>query len=220
MIDVEMLNTKLQKEFNENKNYFTLERYVMSELLSPIEDYFNAIDIIKRNSNLNEGLNLYYIAAYLCAEWVYESNDFLEKLNSMIDMVEDKDKAIIYYLNAYYICCTTKDWKTNEKYKYSLLKSIEYSKDVNFVNNRFDLANILKGKEAQSYLKEAMENIEEIESKVTLDHKTVDYWLSSQRFVDEFILGTHLSQEVYMYKFGERRGFLHSFGRLSDQGIK
>lgn len=203
MIDMEMLNKKLQKEFNENKNYYTLERYVMSELLNPIEDYINAIDIIKENSNLNEGLNLYYIAAYLCAEWMPDSNDFLEQLNSMIDTVYDKDKAIIYYLNAYRIACSAENWRECENYRYNLLKSVEYSKNSNFVNNRFDLANISEGKEAQNYLKEAIANVKKVETKETLNNKTINYWLSSQRFVEEFILGTHLSKEVYMYKFSK-----------------
>lgn len=202
MIDAENLNKQLQKKFNEEKNYHTLERYVMSELLSPIEDYINAIDIIKRNSSLNEGLNLYFIAAYLCAEWMPESNEFMEKLNSMIDIVDDKEKAIIYYLNAYYVSCFMENWKKSKKYRFYLIKSIEYSKNIHFVNNRFDLASISQGKEALNYLKEAIQNVEKVETIETLKNKSVNYWLSSQRFIDEFILGTHLSQEVYLHKFG------------------
>jgi len=201
MTDIKMLNKKLQKEFMKDKNYYTLERYVMSELLSPIADYFNAIDIIKKNNNLSEGSNLYYIAAYICAEWMPESKEFLDKLNSMIDMVEDKDKAVIYYLNAYYISCSVENWRKCKNYKFNLLKSVEYSKSSNFVNNRFDLANISEGEEKQKYLEEAIKNVEKVETKETLNNKTIDYWLSSQRFIDEFILGTHLSEEVYSYKF-------------------
>lgn len=202
MIDTESLNEQLKKDFDKDKSYYTLERYVMSELLSPIEDYFNAIDIIKRNSHLNEGLNLIYIAAYLCAEWMPESREFIEKLNNMIDMVEDKDKAIIYYLNAYYLSCSIKDWKKCEKYRNNLINSIEYSKDIYFVNNRFALANISEGKQALKYLKEASANVEKVETKDTLKTKSINYWLSSQRFINEFILGTHMSKEVYVYKFG------------------
>ncbi|MBQ7926218.1 MAG: hypothetical protein IJ335_07980 [Lachnospiraceae bacterium] len=203
MNDIEILNGKLKKEFDENKNYFTLERYVMSELLSPIEDYFNAINIIERNSNLIEGLNLYYIAAYLSVELRLESNVFLEKLNSMIDMVKDEDKAIIHYLNTYFISCSVENWRTSESYRCNLLESIEYSKNSKFVNNRFDFSKILEGKGAEEYLREAMENVEIVETKETLETKSINYWLSSQRFVDEFILGTHLSQEAYQYKFGK-----------------
>ena len=38
----ELLNIKLHEEFSQYRNYVTLERYVMSELLSPIEDYYEA----------------------------------------------------------------------------------------------------------------------------------------------------------------------------------
>ena len=203
MIDIELLNEKLQKEFNEDKNCLTLERYVMSELLSPIEDYFNAIDLIRGNIKLIEGLNLYYIAAYLSAELLLESNEFLERLNNIINMVNNKDKAIIYYLNAYSMSCTMNCLDKNKNYGCNLLKSIEFSKNNNFVNNRFDFAKILEGKEANNYLKDAFLNVEIVETKETLNSKTINYWLSSQRFVNEFILGTHLSQETYCYKFKE-----------------
>ena len=177
----------------------------MSELLSPIEDYPNAISIIKKNQNLIEGLNLYYIAVYLSAEWEPESTTYyLKEFNGIIDRVEDKDKAIIYYLNAYYISCSVENWQKCEKYRFNLLKSVEYSRNIKFVNNWFDLANIVEEKEGQNYLKEAISNVEKVETKETLKNKTINYWLSSQRFIDEFILGTHLSEAVYIHKFGER----------------
>lgn len=154
-MDRVMLNKQMQKEFNEHKNYDTLERYVMSELLSPIEDYLNAIDLIRKHSNLVKGLNLYYIAAYLSAEWRLESN--------------------------------------------------EYSKCSNFVNNRYDLACISKAKEAQFYLEEAIANVQEVATEESLIDETIDFWLSSQRFIDEFILGTDISYAVYMHKFGETK---------------
>lgn len=201
MTDIEILNKNLQKKFEEEQNYYNLERYVMSEILSPIEDYINAIDIIRNNINLNKGLNLYYIAAYLSAEWIPSSNEFLDTLNSMIDIVDDMDKAIIYYLNAYSLSWSMKNWRKCEKYRLYLLKSIQYSKKKHFVNNRFDLAKVLQGKDTLKYMNEAMENIEKVETIETLKNKSINYWLSSQRFIDEFILGTHLSQEVYLYKF-------------------
>lgn len=203
MVDIERLNKQLQREFNEERNYRTLERYVMSELLTPIEDYINAIDIIKRNSNLIEGIDLYYVAAYLCAEWISGANEFLERLNSIIHMVEDKDKAIIYYLNAHAISCSEENWRKCDKYRDNLVKSIDYSTNYKFVNNRLGLSAISVGEEERNYLKEAIANVEKIETKETLMSKTIDYWLSSQRFIDEFILGTHLSQEVYIHKFGK-----------------
>lgn len=204
-MDRVMLNKQMQKEFNEHKNYDTLERYVMSELLSPIEDYLNAIDLIRKHSNLVKGLNLYYIAAYLCAEWRLESNDFLKSLNRIIDSVEDADKAIIYYINAYQISCSEENWRECESYRVNLIKSIEYSKYSNFVNNRYDLACISKAKEAQFYLEEAIANVKEVATEESLIDKTIDFWLSSQRFIDEFILGTDISYAVYMHKFDETK---------------
>ena len=93
------------------------------------------------------------------------------------------------------------NWRMSENYKCNLLKSIEHSKNSNFVNNRLDLANILEGKEAQNYLQEAISNIENIETEEALKNKPMDYWLSSQRFVNEFILGAHLTEEVYAHRF-------------------
>lgn len=49
MNNIEKLNQELQREFMEKKDYYTLERYVMSDILSPIQDYIHAIDIIKKN---------------------------------------------------------------------------------------------------------------------------------------------------------------------------
>lgn len=204
MNDIEKINRELQKEFVEKKDYYTLERYVMSELLSPIQDYPNAIKIIKENDTLCEGLNLYYVASYLCSEWLPGKNEFLEKLDDMIDMAAEGDKAIIYYLKAHDISCTEKNWRESEEYRSNLLKSIEYSKDINFVNNRYYFAKILDAEEAQDYLKEAAINVKKVETEETINDKSIDYRLSSQSFIAEFILGTELTQEVYNYKFREK----------------
>lgn len=64
------------------------------------------------------------------------------------------------------------------------------------------MAHISEGKQALKYLKEASANVEKVETKETLKAKSINYWLSSQRFINEFILGTHMSKEVYVYKFG------------------
>lgn len=200
-IDVEVLNEQLKSEFNKEKNYYNLERYVMSELMSPIEDYCNAIEVIKRNCDLIEGLNLYYIAAYLNSEWKMGANDFLQKLNNELDKVEDRDSAIIYYLNAYNISCTEDNWRKCKEYKINLLKSIQYSKDIGFVNNRYDLAMVSINEEAERYLQEALQNVKNVDEEETINNRTIDYWLSSERFIDEFILGIDLSREVYFHKF-------------------
>ena len=79
--NVELVNKQLKDEFEKNRNYFNLERYVMSELLSPIQDYENAIKIIKSNMNLISDLKLIYIGAYLSSECFQRDNEFLKMLN-------------------------------------------------------------------------------------------------------------------------------------------
>ena len=191
MKNAEILNSQFKKEFQEKNTYLTLERYVMSELLSPIEDYVSAIQIIKENEDLIEGLNLYYIATDLSTMWFCGAEEFLEKLNSIIDTVPDKDKAIIYYLNANYISYNRveKNLKDNKEYKEFLTKSIECSGDINFANNWLDFARILDGKESQACMEKARANIKKNKQMKANYNETLDYILSSQSYIDEFILG-------------------------------
>mgnify|MGYP003425837524 FL=1 len=41
----EKINEIMKKEFIESKSQITLEKYVMSEVLSPVGDYINVISI-------------------------------------------------------------------------------------------------------------------------------------------------------------------------------
>lgn len=201
MNDIINLNKTLQMEFYKTKAHDIFEQYVMSELLSPIEDYINAMDLVEKYDDLCKGLNLHYIACYLSSTWVGEKNVFLDRLNEVVDMANNEDKAIIYYLNAYHIFNLNDYSNLRSKYMENILRSIEYSKDICFVNNRLDYANICPREEAHIFLREAKNNVQQIETKETLETKGIEYWLSSRRYVNEFILGTHLSLESYLYKF-------------------
>jgi hypothetical protein len=61
----------------------------------------------------------------------------------------------------------------------------------------------MKGKQADSLYHTALLNIEKIETEDILHSKSVDYWLSSQHYVNEFILGTYIKQETYKEKMGK-----------------
>ncbi len=198
-MDVEQLNNQLRKEFYENKNYQTLEKYVMSELLNPIQDYVNANQIIRDNIDLLENLDLLYIATYLSSEYLFEENEFLKLLEQKIEIVSNKDKAIIYFLKANNIICTDKKWQKNDKCKEYLQKSVELSKGFEFANNRFYLAQCLDNN-ASILAHETLNNIINIENFETLQQKNKEYWLSSTRFIDEFILGTSINNVVYEQK--------------------
>ena len=55
----EILNQRLYAEFCRYRNYVTLERYVMSELLSPIEDY---TDLLKKSALMSARSSLRVIS--------------------------------------------------------------------------------------------------------------------------------------------------------------
>jgi hypothetical protein len=60
-----------------------------------------------------------------------------------------------------------------------------------------DLANVLKGKAAKELKAEAIKNVSEVLSDSQIAEKDIGYWLSSQRYIDEFILGTSISTRKY-----------------------
>jgi hypothetical protein len=171
----------------------------MSELLNPIQDYVNANQIIRDNIDLLENLDLLYIATYLSSEYLFEENEFLKLLEQKIEIVSNKDKAIIYFLKANNIICTDKKWQKNDKCKEYLQKSVELSKGFEFANNRFYLAQCLDNN-ASILAHETLNNIINIENFETLQQKNKEYWLSSTRFIDEFILGTSINNVVYEQK--------------------
>lgn len=200
-IDWEKLNEQFKIEFEKCKCYRTFEKYVMSELMPPIDDYYNAMELIEQYDFLLEDRNLLYIAAYLSAGWKAQPNLFLEKINSFISNVGDYEKAIIYYLNAYNISFADKDWKNSEEYKSNLLKSVIFSQGYNFVYNYYELAQIAEKEKYKSYMEEAHRNVQKVETEESLKEKDVEFWLSSQRYIDEYILGTSLPVVVYLHMF-------------------
>jgi len=172
----------------------------MSELLSPIEDFFNAVKIICENFDLLENLNLLYIATYLNSQYSMGYDHLLPKLKSMLKNVGDKDKAIIYYLNANEIICKNKEWQTNKECVSYLKKSVELSNNFKFVNNRFYLAQCVKNSIAKKLAVESLNNVDCTHTFESLQKLSQDYWFSSQSFVDEFILGISITDIVFKQK--------------------
>ena len=195
MENSEQLNENLHREFNMAGTYAAFEPYAMSELLSPIEDYLNFLKIIQENYNLLQGYNLIYIAAYLNSLWHVGNKFFINALNGMKVSMPFEDKSIVYYLNALEIRSNEPDNIT--EYKYFLEKSVECSQAIKFVNNRLDLASLLKGKAARDLIAEAIKNVREVLSDKQIAEKDIQYWLSSQHYIDEFILGTSISARKY-----------------------
>jgi hypothetical protein len=195
MENSEQLNENLHRQFEMSGTYSTFEPYAMSELLSPIEDYQNFLKLVQENYNLLQGYNLIYIATYLNSLWRVGNKFFINALNKMEASMSLKDKSIVYYLNALEIHINE---PTNiNEYKYFLEKSVEYSKTFKFVNNRLDLAHILKGKEAKDLMAEAIQNVSEVLTDKQIAERDVGYFISSQHYIDEFILGTSISAKKY-----------------------
>ncbi len=199
-MNVDELNVQLREEFLKRKDYSSLEKYVMSELLSPIEDYSNAVNIICGNLDLLKGLNLLFIATYLNSEYHLGHDDLLGKLKSSLNDIDDKDKSIIYFLEAYDIICNDKNWRKNKRCLECLSKSIELSSDFSFSRNRFYMAQCAKRSLAKEYAIQALKNVKIKYDKDSLHGLSEDYWLSSQNYIDEFILGTSITEVLYESK--------------------
>lgn len=179
----EVLNQQMKDKFERQKTYKNLERYAMSELLSPIEDYISFMKLVKDYIDILENLDLVFVAADLERMWSNESF-FLDYLNNQLNYVQDRDRAIIYYLNALKV----EDSNKNDFIK-NLKKSIEMSKSFCFVNNKKKLAKVLTGKEKQKILDEIPNNIEKKYTYEDIKKIDIEEWLSVKFYIDEFITG-------------------------------
>lgn len=198
MGEAEKINELCHNQFKEKRCYATLARYVMSELLAPIRDYYKAMKIIRENMDIVEGLELLFIGADLSTYWESsEDNDFLERLMNVVDKESDENQAIIYYLYADHAYRANQD---TEKYQYYLLRSIQLSKDMPFVNNRYGLAEVLEGEQAAFYYNEARQNVAKL---IQTDDYNLDDELDCRTYIEEFILGIRMNDIVYDGLFGK-----------------
>ena len=197
---VEELNKKLKSEYERHGGLELLTKYIMSETIAPIEDYENVVKIIRENYNEQINVELLIVGAYSALLWMHSSNEMLEILNLMCPFLPDRERSIIHYLNAYKLYITDGDYASQREYYEELYASL--IPNVPFVNNRLKIAELLTGTEAQKYYTEAMNNIQEIFSKDDVPEFSAKCALSTQGFIDELILGTHITKEQYKEMFG------------------
>lgn len=205
--DIYKLNMDMQEAFLRERTEPNLERYVMSELLSPIEDYAHVMQLVKENEAIIQNLHLYYVAAELASNWKPDDTYFLNKLNGLLPEVPENDKAIIYYLNALY--AQHASGRDSREYREYLQKSVDCSSNMKFVNNKYDLACISHGRHAEKLLSEAFKDIETIETQESLQYKPNEYWLDIHRWIKEFILGTETTKDALELKKYE--GINHAY---------
>lgn len=172
-----------------------LTKYVMSEILAPIEDFENAINIIRDNYYLYTSGQLLIIGSYLSIKWTVSRNELLEILNLMYDYLPKREKAIVNYLNALKIYTNNKNYAKSEQYRHELTKSIQLN--TPFVFNRCELAEIVNRNEAQKYYKDALNYVEVVSSEQDIHEMSFEHFLDPQLFINEHILGTHLSYVNY-----------------------
>lgn len=191
------LNRKLQKEYNTNQQINTLLRYVLSEMLPPIEDYENVIRIIRDNYRFNVNSTLLMIGSYTLSEWSQEENEMLHMLNSMSAFLTNKERAITSFLNAHYIRFRDKNYMNNKLYRNYLLESVNI--DVPFVFNRLWLAEISSVEISKKLKEEALNCVMKVSSSKDINELNVQDFVEPEFFLNEKILGTHISEQVFDY---------------------
>lgn len=197
--EVEEYNEFLRQKFERTKTVEDLLKYVVSETLPPIADYDNAIKVIRENKVAYKNSTLLIIGAYLITEWTYdEENDLLNDLVEMQDCLSDQELAIMHYLIANHLC-GRQSCRQLTAHQH-LLQSMKYKGP--FVNNRLLCAGFFSAHHSvemmdRQMMREALENVVEIHDQKYLDSVTEVYFVEPQNFINEHILGTHISDSWY-----------------------
>lgn len=197
------LNERLAKEFETTRCSETFTRYVMSELLSPIEDYGNAAELICKYYFDYSTLPLIIIGAYISVQMpeAAHGKKLLDVLNIMYPHLQPTEKAIVSYLNAHDIYMHDTDYLHNKKYQDYLEESINF--DVPFVYNRYHYSQLFTGSRKRKYLEEAKANVR----RVTTEKLSDEYFLNPQNYINEHILGIVLSEPNYELNFEDGNRF-------------
>ena len=189
---VEEYNEYLRKEYEKTKSVELLEKYIISETLSPLEDYQNVIRIIRSNYPININVHLLYIGAYCISGWLIEErNEMLDILNDMYLHLSNRDKSIVCFLNAYQLRFADKKYSHNPKYKEWLLDSIRLNDAV--VKSRIYLAALYPQPMASEIYAEALARVQKVYEEKEIIEMGVEDFSNIDAFINEHILGTHIS---------------------------
>lgn len=186
-------NDKIRKEYERIKSIELLERYVISETLSPIADFGNAIHIIRSHYVHHTNVSLLIVGAYLISKWTEEDNEMLNALNCIYTQLPNKQKAVTCFLNAYHMYMRTNDFFSSTKCKEWLLESIKLYEQM--VNSRLLLAGFFEGLEAKKIYTEAISHVEKVRSAQEIKKLDVACLSTVEEFVNEHIIGIHLTEE-------------------------
>lgn len=195
-MNVDFLNFEEELKENSLNSTDNLIKYILFELMNPIEDYFLAINLLKENYPKNEDIRIAILGAYLSSTWLsFEENVFIKFLQEHVTEADNQNKAIIYYLYAYdiYMKCDT---EYPIEYLNYLRKSISYSN--RFVYNYVRLSEITDKNESRKLLNQAISNIETVWTEDALKKRNMDSYLNYDSYINEFILGVDIN--IFEYK--------------------
>lgn len=169
--------------------------YIIFKIQGPLEDYYWAIDFLKKIYSQKKDVRLAILGSYLFSTFLSTSeNPFLPLLDEYLQIVDTQTKAIIYYLRAYDLYLKYDD-NYPQQYFDDLRMSISYSE--RFVLNYVRLAEVSDRKEARFLLDKAIENVEKVWTEEQLQQESEESFLTYKEFVDEFILGVDISSFAY-----------------------
>ena len=195
-MDIYSYNKYLCEEYKNKRTSETLSRYVISEVLSPIEDYINALSIIRNCPDDILDFNLLTVGAFWSSEWECSvHNEFLYILNSRMQKLSLQERSIVCYLNAYDLIFKDIQYKSNSKYERYLCESIKYWDG--FVFNFTHLAELYTGKHSKELYEKALSNVICVKSIEEIKSMTSKDFINIQNYINEHILGTHISYINY-----------------------
>lgn len=203
-MDAIQYNRRLAQKFAAEPSAELLSQYAISETMVPIADYESAIALIQDNYPLYTDDSILIVGAYLISTWNTGANKFLEILNEKCEKLPLKEQAIIYYLNACHLRFRDRNYKNNSAYAENLVKSIRTN--VPFVRNYFSFAELQTTKEETGRLISiAAQNVQKVYSHKEQQQLSFKQLSTSQFFIKEHILGTHLTRQAYELMFGKIR---------------
>lgn len=187
-MDIIALNRALCEEYHKTLDAQVFRKYVMSELLAPIEDVGNAIELIRSRYSTMLDCDLLIIGAYLLTQFYSSENEMLSILNLECNFLPQNLQAIVFYLNALQIEKTDKKYTHSQQYREHLLRSCKLCDQ--YVYPYYKLAEISSSSERTLLYERAKKNIEHSYTVNEIQKLSIEHFLEPSQYIKEFILGT------------------------------
>jgi len=195
--EVNALNKKFKLEYEKYRNQISFTKFIMSEAMTPIEDYPNIVNLIRTNEEKVVCVDILLIGTYLAIIWTENYDEMLNMMNLRYNTFSNREKAIAHYLKSYKMLFLEEDYLSNPSYMNELYSALNY--DNTFVNCHRRIAE--SGKiaidEAHKHYIAALHNIEKVLSFETVKHNTLKYRLNPKQFIKKYIWGSIVSEDDY-----------------------